>query len=78
MLVLSRKSGEEIAIGCDIHLNVIAVRGNRVVLGITAPPDTQIRRAELPASAALTKRQVHRPAGLSSKRSEPAAIRPLD
>lgn len=48
MLVLSRKHGEEVVIGRDVHITVVAVQGNRVKLGITAPPEIDIRRAELP------------------------------
>ena len=47
MLVLSRKPGEEIVIGDNIRLTVVAIRGNQVRLGITAPPDVAIRREEL-------------------------------
>ena len=46
MLVLSRKSGEKIAIDGDIHLEVLEVSGNRVRLGIIAPDDCRILRAE--------------------------------
>ena len=54
MLVLSRKYGEEVIIGDDIHITVLAVQGNRVKLGITAPRDIVIRRAELNESTELT------------------------
>jgi carbon storage regulator CsrA len=47
MLVLSRKSGEEIVIGTTIRLRVVAICGNRVRLGITAPPELSIRREKL-------------------------------
>jgi carbon storage regulator len=47
MLVLSRKPGEEIAIGENIRLTVVAVRGSQVRLGITAPSDVSIQREEL-------------------------------
>ena len=47
MLVLSRKEGEEVVIGDNIRLTVVAIRGNRVRLGFTAPPDVAIRREEL-------------------------------
>jgi len=46
MLVLSRKSGERIAIDGDIQLEVLEVTGNRVRLGIVAPDDCRIMRAE--------------------------------
>ena len=46
MLILSRKLGEVIAIDGDIKLQVLEVSGNRVRLGICAPEDCRIFRAE--------------------------------
>jgi carbon storage regulator len=46
MLVLSRKPGEKIVIGEGIELMVVAVNGNRVQLGIAAPRQCRIVRAE--------------------------------
>jgi carbon storage regulator len=47
MLVLSRKTGQEIVIGDTIRLTVVAVRGNRVRLGVSAPREVSIQRDEL-------------------------------
>jgi carbon storage regulator len=47
MLVLSRKPGETVHVGEDIVLTVLEVRGSRVRIGIDAPDDTTIARAEL-------------------------------
>lgn len=47
MLVLSRKIGEAIAIGPDITVEVVAVDGDRVRLGITAPEEVRVFRKEL-------------------------------
>jgi carbon storage regulator len=47
MLVLSRKLGEKIIIGDDIILEVVAISGNKIRLGIVAPPDVEILREEL-------------------------------
>jgi carbon storage regulator len=47
MLVLSRKEGEEVVIGTQTRLKVVAICGNRVRLGITAPQDIPIFRGEL-------------------------------
>ncbi|MEX1230236.1 MAG: carbon storage regulator CsrA [Planctomycetaceae bacterium] len=47
MLVLTRKPGETIIIGNDIELTVVEIRGNRIRLGIKAPLETPIQRAEL-------------------------------
>jgi carbon storage regulator len=51
MLVLSRKVGEQIIIDGDIRVSVVHVRGNRVRIGIQAPPDARIRREELASTA---------------------------
>jgi carbon storage regulator len=47
MLVLSRKCGEEITIGEDIKVIVLRVSGMTVSLGIDAPRELSIMRAEL-------------------------------
>lgn len=50
MLVLSRKTGESIVIGdgaSKIVVDVVRVQGDRVTLGITAPPSVDIARSEL-------------------------------
>lgn len=47
MLVLSRKVGEEILIGDNIRLTVLSTKGERVRLGIAAPPEVRVDRYEL-------------------------------
>ena len=47
MLVLSRKKNESIHIGGDIVISVVEVLGDRVRIGITAPPDVPIVRNEI-------------------------------
>lgn len=47
MLVLSRKTGEQIQIGTDITIEVRRVSGNRVALAVQAPRDVRILRGEL-------------------------------
>lgn len=47
MLVLSRKKEEEIHIGGGVVVRVIAIAGDRVKLGLTAPKSVNIVRAEL-------------------------------
>ena len=47
MLVLSRKKGEKIIIGDNIVLTVVAIRGEKVWLGIEAPKDVGIYREEV-------------------------------
>jgi carbon storage regulator len=52
MLVLSRRTGERIQIGGGIEVEVVAVQGSRVKLGITCPREIPILRAELAGRAA--------------------------
>ena len=47
MLVLGRKLGEKIHIGSDITITVLEGRGNKIRIGIEAPEDVAILRAEL-------------------------------
>jgi len=47
MLVLSRKLGETIVIDEHIVVTVVAVQGDRIRLGITAPHDVPVYREEL-------------------------------
>jgi carbon storage regulator len=49
MLVLTRRLGEEIVIGNGIRVTVTAIRGDRVRIGITAPPNVRVDRAEVHA-----------------------------
>ncbi len=47
MLVLRRKVGEGILLGGSIRVCILAVEGQRVKLGLEAPPDVGIVREEL-------------------------------
>lgn len=47
MLVLSRKRSEQIVIGSEIRVIVVKIEGNHVRIGIEAPDDLTIVRAEL-------------------------------
>ena len=47
MLVLRRKIGETIVLDGVISVSVLAVEGERVKIGITAPTDVTIVREEL-------------------------------
>lgn len=46
MLVLTRRSGEEIVIGDEIRLTVVRVEGSKVRLGIVAPQTVSVRRVK--------------------------------
>ena len=47
MLVLTRKPGEKIHVGDNITITVTEVKGNKVRIGIDAPEEVSIFRAEL-------------------------------
>jgi carbon storage regulator len=47
MLVLRRKVGESIVLAGVINISVLAVEGERVKIGISAPSDVTIVREEL-------------------------------
>ena len=47
MLVLSRKADEEIVIGEAVRVRVLEIGRGRVRVGVSAPRETEIRRAEL-------------------------------
>ena len=48
MLVLTRNKGEQILVpGLGVAIKVVAVHGNTIRLGIAAPADVRVRRAEL-------------------------------
>ena len=61
MLVLSRKPGEKVFVGSDISFVVVAVKGNRVRIGIDAPAEVPIFREELyDARAGPVGREEHK------------------
>lgn len=47
MLVLSRRAGESIAIGDDVTITVLDVRGDVVRIGIDAPRSVAVHRTEV-------------------------------
>jgi len=47
MLIVTRKINQEIHIGEGVVLTILDIRGKQVRLGIKAPRDVHIRRAEL-------------------------------
>jgi len=47
MLVLSRQRDEMIMIGDDIEITVVDIRGEKVRLGINAPPHVPVHRKEV-------------------------------
>jgi carbon storage regulator len=47
LLILTRKLGEAIAIGDDVKVHIIEIKGRQVRLGIEAPEDTSVHREEV-------------------------------
>ena len=47
MLILTRRPGESVKIGDDITITVLAVRGNQLRLGFTAPQNVSVHREEV-------------------------------
>lgn len=47
MLVLSRQRDETIMIGDDVEITIVDIRGDKVRLGITAPPHIPVHRKEV-------------------------------
>lgn len=72
MLVLRRKVGESIILDGVISVSVLAVEGERVKIGITAPPDVTIVREELLKSASSNPASEAPPSPTQSVQSESA------
>jgi carbon storage regulator len=47
MLILTRRPGESLTIGDDVVVTVLGVSGNQIRLGITAPQEVRVLRAEI-------------------------------
>jgi carbon storage regulator len=67
MLVLSRRLGEQIVIGGEIRITVVAVQGNKVRIGITAPPNIRVDREEI--SVRVQSRTFARGADIAGEKS---------
>ena len=60
MLVLTRKLNETIRIDGEITVTVLEMDGNRVRLGIEAPPEVRILRGELQTFEEQSKKKVRK------------------
>ncbi len=47
MLVLTRRTGESVAIGDDITVQILSVGKGQVRIGVSAPPEVRVLRAEI-------------------------------
>lgn len=65
MLVLTRKPGQKIHVGRGITITVTEIQRNKVRIGIEAPEDVPVLRAELgdflgADAPVISKRHLHR------------------
>ena len=58
MLVLSRKQAERIRLGDSIVVTVVRVSGDKVRLGIEAPPDVLVLRDELDVKSEIKSKRI--------------------
>jgi carbon storage regulator CsrA len=79
MLVLTRKLQEQIKIGDEIVITILQVRGQSVRVGIQAPRDVRVLRAELPVKLPNARSGGNGAAeiDLQSKTTPAARSRPL-
>ena len=61
MLVLSRRIGESVVVGDNIAITILEVRGDIVRVGIEAPRDVKVHRAELLAELEKTNKEAASP-----------------
>lgn len=61
MLVLTRRPGEQIVIDGNIRLTVVSVKGDRIRIGIEAPPSVVVDRQEIHERRKHTPDQVPHP-----------------
>jgi carbon storage regulator len=47
MLILARQKDEAVMIGNNIEIKVVEIKGGKVRLGISAPPDIPVHRKEV-------------------------------
>ena len=70
MLILSRRPTESLVIAENITVTILAINGNQVRLGIEAPKDVVIDRAEVHA-----RKQVEYRTSAEPRKSKPQAAR---
>lgn len=68
MLVLTRKLQEQIRIGNNVTITVLRVKGQAVRIGIEAPRDVRVVRAELPRDGESDAASAPAPADASDTR----------
>ena len=76
MLVLGRKVGERILVGDDIVLTVVSAGRDGVRIGIEAPQDVRIHRAEIVDQVAEDNRAAAASVGTAADVRALIALRP--
>jgi carbon storage regulator len=75
MLVLSRQRDETIMIGDEVEITVVDIRGEKVRLGISAPPHIPVHRKEVYEAIRREKEAKAREKGGQAGRVESLARR---
>ncbi len=70
MLVLSRQRDESIIIGDNVQITIVDIRGDKVRLGIQAPPEIPVHRKEVYDAI---QRENRKAAGVTSEDTAAAA-----
>ena len=55
MLILTRKAGQSFLIGPDVEITITEISGDKVRVGIEAPKEVKVLRAELRDTAAVNR-----------------------
>src|ERR1051326_1886678 len=76
MLVLTRKQAEQIQIGENVVITILRVKGQSVRIGIEAPREVRVIRAELPKIADQTDESHGISVAARSIEDSPAACAP--
>ncbi len=71
MLVLSRQRDESIIVGDNVQITIVDIRGDKVRLGIEAPPHISVHRKEV---FDAIQRENRKAAGITSEDLASAAV----
>jgi carbon storage regulator len=71
MLILTRRPSEQIVIGDQVRITVVAVRGEKVRLGIDAPREVPVHRNEVYEAI---RHAAKRPGGTQDAPPPPARV----
>jgi len=75
MLVLSRQRDESIIIGDNVQVTIVDIRGDKVRLGIVAPPEISVHRKEVYDAI---QQENHRAAGAAAADLAEVTTQPPD